>query len=94
MKNLTQAIDTVANQMNGHINSDILTADLMGPKWFNDMLEVVIESNGYSFENSTAEAFFNKAVRKAMSPAAYQVVFPLLQMDENGAYTSDSSKWA
>lgn len=95
MKNLTQDIATVSSQMTSQINADadLLGADLLTPSWFYMMLDVVLESNNISFENDNAKSFFASVAIKGIKKEAYRIVFPLSQMDENGNYITDESKW-
>ena len=95
MKNLTNSIAAVAVLMTSQINNDveILGADLMNGSWFNTMIDCVIESEGVSFENDNAESFYKTAVIKSIDHKAYEIVFPKMLMDENGEYTTDSTKW-
>ena len=71
----------------------ILGSDLLTPEWFNSMLDIKIDNAGVSFENVTAENFFKRAVVKAVDSSAYNLVFPVMQMDENGNYTTNPEAW-
>tara|TARA_R110002020_G_scaffold329431_1_gene545256 strand:+ start:1243 stop:1524 length:282 start_codon:yes stop_codon:yes gene_type:complete len=86
----------IANKMTAQINHDVevLGLDLLTPSWFYTMIECIIEVEGITFENDQAETFFTHAVVKQIDKKAYNLIFPPIGMDENGEYTSDSTKWA
>ena len=86
----------IAKRMNDNINYGVesLSEGSLTPRWFYMMLESILEAEGITFENETAEAFFTQAVIKQMDKKAYRVVFPVMGMDSNGNYTKESNKWA
>jgi hypothetical protein len=58
---------------------------------------IAITLNHLSFENSTAESMFTTLVLQEVRKIDvdfYNEVYPPMHMDENGEYTTDSSKWA
>ena len=96
MSDLKNTITKVAKIMNDQIKADIdvLGVELMDTEWFNKMTDVIIEVEGISFENDSAEFFFKTAFIKEMDSKMYEIIFPATGMDQNGNYTADKSKWA
>ena len=95
MNNLTKNIATEA------VQDAKLEASFYGSKITPALIAASISCafamNEIQFENSTAEFFLETAVLKeikASFPAVYAEAWPAVGMDQNGNYTTDSSKWA
>ena len=91
---MTNATKTIATKMEGNIAYAYELGIDTNINWFNTILECSIESEGITFENANAQAFFIQAVIKQIDKNAYYTVFPKIGMDERGNYTTDLNKWA
>jgi len=91
---MTNATQIIATKMEGNIAYATELGINTTPQWFRTILECSIESEGITFENANAEAFFTQAVIKQIYKEAYRIVYPQMGMDVNGNYTTDSTKWA
>lgn len=93
MKNLTNSIATVAKAMTNQINADKALGVDLTSSWYSFMLDCIIESEDISFENDTAEIHFKMFVSKKVERKALDIIFPVMQMDANGNYTTNPVKW-
>ena len=91
MKNAAQII---AKRMGENFSHAAELGIKTTPNWFNDILEVTIESQSITFENANAKSFLIQAVIKQIDKEVYYSIFPEIRMDINGNYTKDSTKWA
>lgn len=91
---LANAISTVTMDV---VETVLEYSHVINIEIFNAIIELKTLEGFHTFENERAESDFYHLVKKRVSseyPRVYEMVYPRMQMDANGRYTTDNNKWA